>query len=843
MKYLKLRNFAILTLLVGFAFMMGGCAPTPEPEPNDPNGPSSGVIDPSSPDFHRVLVSNELFELGPADTTVRVTVMADCDWSVEGLNYWCRTNPTEGGEGDTVMEISVSANREGEERTATLTFDADAQIKKSITITQRSFVDVTAMQTLFEVTNTGGTFSTEIISDVEWSIAGAPEWITLETAQTDAGECVLTIEVAPNTALQERAAELYFVGEFDAADTLRVVQEGIFVFESNTPREHTSPVVGDTLTVEVLSNVDYTIESSEPWIRLSATEGNAAESATSFRVFVGKNYTEAREGLVSVSAVGMDSVITIRIAQEGSTPASGNNFVRFRFQRTYNPSLPKDVELTIAGDSIVGLVPSLDVDVTGLIPTFSMSNGAQVYVGNMRQQSGKTKQNFTKRVTYTVVAESGEEHEYTVALHRFTGLPILYINTNSGDEIASKTVWEGATYRLDGGLNYEDIPETPLQVKGRGNSSWSTFLKKRSFNMKLEERTEVCGMPKHKRWCLIGNYRDKTLLRNQVAMELGRATQLEWVPRGVQVELVKNGTHRGVYLLSEQIRIDENRVDINKMSVEDTSGEAITGGYVLEVDRYGDSDTHSFKSNYMTGTLYDADNKSLVHVKIPSIEDGNAAQFNYIENHFRQAEEAICNNGGDWSEALSTYIDLGSIIDQWLIYEITATPEPARGPYSFYMYKKQGDTKFYGGPLWDFDFMSFIRTTQNQWVNKTAGWIPFLWECPEFKATVKAHWDMYKADFYDIQSRYIDEQEQYLLHSAEKNWAIHHQNLMDDGRRENGDESLSSTDAIQRLREVLKSRLDWLDTRFQDWGNAGGDATIAPLPGDDSDKNKEDFWN
>jgi hypothetical protein len=159
------------------------------------------------------------------------------------------------------------------------------------------------------------------------------------------------------------------------------------------------------------------------------------------------------------------------------------------------------------------------------------------------------------------------------------------------------------------------------------------------------------------------------------------------------------------------------------------------------------------------------------------------------------------------------------------------------------MYKNQGDTKFYGGPLWDFDFLSFIPSTKNQWVNKTAGWIPFLWDCPEFRATVKAHWDMYKADFYDIQSRYIDEQERYLRKSAEANWAIHHQNLIDDGRRENGDETLSSTEAIQRMREVLKSRLDWLDVRFQDWGNAGGDATIAPLPGDNSDKDKEDFWN
>ncbi|MBR5454406.1 MAG: CotH kinase family protein, partial [Rikenellaceae bacterium] len=527
MKYLKLRDFAILTLLVGFAFAMVGCTePTPEPVPNDPN---SGVIDPSSPDFHRILVSNETFVLGPADTTVSVTVMADCDWSIEGLNYWCRTNPTEGGEGDTVMVISVGANHEDKERTVTLTFDADAQIKKSITITQRSFVDVTAMQTYFEVESAGGTFSTEIISDVEWTIAGAPDWITLQPAQGDGGECVLTLEVAPNTSIESRSAVMYFEGEFDTADTLRVVQSGTFVFESNAPSEHTAPIAGDTLTIEVLSNVDYTISSTQPWIRPSVTEVAAAEQATSFQVYVTKNYLEPREGLVTIAAVGIDSVFTVHIAQEGVVSSAGNSIIRFRFLRSYNPSLSKDVDMTIAGDSIVGVIPDLNVDMTSLVPTFSLSSNAQVYVNNIRQNTGKNKQDFTKRVQYTVVAENGAERVYTVAAHHFTGLPILYINTDSGNEIASKDVWEGATYRLEGGLNFESIPETPLQVKGRGNSSWSTFLKKRSFNMKLEERTEVCGMPEHKRWCLIGNYRDKTLLRNQVAMELGRVTQLEWV--------------------------------------------------------------------------------------------------------------------------------------------------------------------------------------------------------------------------------------------------------------------------------------------------------------------------
>lgn len=834
----------MLTMLVGFAAMMGGCTPPAvEPEP-DNGGDRDTVQTPIDPNVFRVLASPEEFVLSPADTIVTATVTADCEWAIEGLTYWCRVTPDAAGEGRTTIEIQLAANNEGETRTTMLTFDSPAQIRRSITITQRSYMDVTALQTEFEADHLGGTFTTQVVSDREWSIEGAPEWITLRPVQGDKGETSLEIVVARNTSTESRSAEMYFRGEFDTADTLRVTQSGHSDWMVTAPKEHESPIAGDTLSFSVLSNVDYTIQSSEPWIRLSATEGTADPNNTKdFEIYVGENYTALREGFVTITAPSIDSTFVITISQDGTLPSSGCNITSFRFTRSANPGLSKDVELTIVGDSIVGLIPDLGVEMSSLVPSFSCSNRAHVYIGNMRQESGKSKQNFTKRIRYTVVAENGEERVYTVAVRHFTGLPILYINTNSGGEIASKEYWEGATYRLDGGLDFESIPETALQVKGRGNSSWSTFLKKRSYNMKLEEKAELCGMPKHKRWCLISNYRDKTLLRNQVAMELGRVTELEWIPRCVQVELVKNGTHRGTYLLSEQIRIDNDRLDIREMHKDDVQGEAITGGYVLEMDRYGDADTYTFNSKYMTGTIYNPSSKSVVHVKIPSIEDGNDQQFRYIENHFRKAEEAICNNGGDWSEALSTYIDLGTIIDQWLIYEITATPEPARGPYSYYMYKKHGDTKFYGGPLWDFDFLSFIRTTQNQWVNNTAAWIPFLWDCPEFKATVKAHWDMYKSHFYDVQSRYIDEQEQYLLKSAEANWAIHHQNLIDDGRRENGDETLTSTEAIQRMREVLKSRLDWLDTRFRDWANAEADATIKPLPGDNSDKDKEDFWN
>ena len=71
-------------------------------------------------------------------------------------------------------------------------------------------------------------------------------------------------------------------------------------------------------------------------------------------------------------------------------------------------------------------------------------------------------------------------------------------------------------------------------------------------------------MPKHKRWVLLANWMDRTLLRNAVTFETARQI-MDWAPRGRFVELYLNGKHQGNYYLCEQIKPDENRVDIDEI--------------------------------------------------------------------------------------------------------------------------------------------------------------------------------------------------------------------------------------------------------------------------------------
>lgn len=127
----------------------------------------------------------------------------------------------------------------------------------------------------------------------------------------------------------------------------------------------------------------------------------------------------------------------------------------------------------------------------------------------------------------------------------------MVINTPNGKPINSKEDWlKGASvviYNISG----EKETEVATAIKGRGNSTWG--YPKKPYTLKLDSKTSVLGMPKHKRWALLANWMDRTLLRNDVSLELGRRSKaLGWTPDGRFVELILNGKHMGNYYVCEQ---------------------------------------------------------------------------------------------------------------------------------------------------------------------------------------------------------------------------------------------------------------------------------------------------
>ena len=212
-----------------------------------------------------------------------------------------------------------------------------------------------------------------------------------------------------------------------------------------------------------------------------------------------------------------------------------------------------------------------------------VSDKSEHFFGNWEEKDSLTLFRSCTKCKYS-------EEKLNIETLKGAGLPIVEINTVGNAAITSKEDWLDATLTLTGNHCNEEDLFVATEIKGRGNTSWNQ--PKKSYSLKLESKEKVLGMKKHKRWVLIANYSDKTLLRNYVASQMGNNIFNEtWNPSFKPVHLVLNGTYIGVYLIGEQIKIDGNRVNIQSIDEieEDINGDDIVnlddGGFICEVNQ------------------------------------------------------------------------------------------------------------------------------------------------------------------------------------------------------------------------------------------------------------------
>lgn len=376
-----------------------------------------------------------------------------------------------------------------------------------------------------------------------------------------------------------------------------------------------------------------------------------------------------------------------------------------------------------------------------------------------------------------------------------TGLPFVILDTPGGAPITSKTEWmEGATLTIlnpDLSVDYQGT----LSVKGRGNSTWTQFPKK-PYALKLDGKSEILGMPRHKRWCLLANWMDRTMIRNDVAFEISRRTGLDWTPSGRFVELILNGSHVGNYYLCEQIKVDENRVNIASLGKKVTEGEELTGGYLMECDLWYDED---FK---FMSPIHN------VPWQFKDPDEINEAQFNYMYDYVSRFEAALFQDDRYAAREYLDYIEPESFVDWWIVNELAQNSE-INQPKSAYIYKDRGG-KLKAGPVWDFDWGTFVPKDKYNYVAMGQKYyFHRLFQDKEIRRIIKERWNSFKGGLATIPD-YVDAISSTLYASDAINslmWPIN--------RDTNQDETLSYHDAVERLKKAFREKYDWLDSNIQ----------------------------
>lgn len=371
-------------------------------------------------------------------------------------------------------------------------------------------------------------------------------------------------------------------------------------------------------------------------------------------------------------------------------------------------------------------------------------------------------------------------------------LSIISINTENLAPIVSKDDYIDGTFEISGENEGENLVAN-LRIRGRGNSTW--YFPKKPYQIKFDNKENVLGMPKDKKWILLANYSDKTMLRNELAFELSRFSDLDWTPESCFVELFINNEYLGVYQVTQKVEESSNRVNIGD------------NGYLLEVDQLSRLDPDDV---YFETTNY------LFNIKEPNLDFGDN-QYNIIKNYIELTESTLFgDNFTNPIEGYSKYIDVDSFVDWYLINEITKNNDAIFYSSVYLNYVPGGKLKM--GPVWDYDISlgninyNGNETTDGFWI-KNATWYSRLFEDPNFVTKVKSRFNHFYNNRDTFQEQ-INSNSLYLNQSQDRNfykWPILGTYIWP-----NNVYFSTYDEEVIYLKEWLDERLEWLNDNLNE---------------------------
>ena len=417
-------------------------------------------------------------------------------------------------------------------------------------------------------------------------------------------------------------------------------------------------------------------------------------------------------------------------------------------------------------------------------------------------------------------------------------LPQVFINTKEADIVDEPKISSDAIFVTASDTIYNGN----LGIEFRGASSQALFPKK-SYGLETwDENNEdinvsLFGLPEEEDWILYGPYSDKTLMRNILIYDLSRAIG-QYASRTLFVDLTINEAYQGVYVFMEKLKRDSERIAINKLKDDENSGEDLTGGYILKIDKTagnnlgeGYNDLNSFVSQYDPPNAA-MNQKTYFLYEYPDAEDITVAQKTYISTYISDFENALASD--DFLDAdlgYANFIDTDSFIDFFLLNELANNVDGYR--LSTYMHKDKNE-KLKMGPIWDFN-LAFGNAdycnggSTNVWAYKfnercpNDFWlVPFWWDRllqdPDFVSRLKERWIVLRANELS-NTAIIEHMDQYQLELDEsgaaslnfKTWPILGTYIWP-----NNFVGANYDEEVAYLNNWIADRLIWLDDQINE---------------------------
>ncbi len=411
-----------------------------------------------------------------------------------------------------------------------------------------------------------------------------------------------------------------------------------------------------------------------------------------------------------------------------------------------------------------------------------------------------------------------------------SNLPIVVIDTD-GQEILDdpRIVVHMGIIDNDSGINNIDDPlngyDGLISIEIRGSSS--QMFPKKQYALETQDidgenlNVSILGMPEENDWILHAPYSDKSLLRNFLAYELARDMG-RYSSRTRFCELVINGDYKGLYIFMEKIKRDNNRVDISKLNPDETTGDDLTGGYIVKVDKWdGENNDGWWSASPLPeydGTWY--------QYHYPKPDDIVDEQKDYINNYITDFELLLASEAyNDPDAGYYDQVNLESFIDVSLMSEISKNVDAYR--LSAYMYKDKDseDGRLTMGPIWDYNLAFGNADYYDGW--DPAGWqldvelggdpfkIPFwwyrIWDDETFRDAFNQRWQELRQTVFS---------EEYIMNIIDSTIAVIDEAqvrnfqrwpILDEYVWPNAYVGGSYENEIDYLTDWITDRLEWID--------------------------------
>ena len=452
---------------------------------------------------------------------------------------------------------------------------------------------------------------------------------------------------------------------------------------------------------------------------------------------------------------------------------------------TYYLFLPKDVDrtsMTIAFNSTIGSTTASGVTVSD----------------DKLELSG----DFSNITNFTVTTDSGKEIKVTI---KQSDLPSMYITLNGTDLStinggSKDTKYPGNSVMLTG--SDSDLSATGVEIKGRGNATWK--YSKRPYQIKFDSKTEVLGMDKAKKWVLLANYTDASLLRNKISYGLAESLGMEGTPACRSIDLWIDGEFLGSYLICEKIDIASGSVDLNN-----------DNAALVELDNshYQDEEDQS---------IVFSSSKSGAHFVLKENKGDAQTSISIVKDQIDDFETALYSNYKDWNK-IKTYIDPEEFAKYFIVEEYTKNTDAMCS--SAYMYMDGSADILHIGPVWDNDNslgnMNYPDASSVWLVDNTqrgphmVTWYSELMKIPEFKAIVSKIYDEQAKSVITAAVNSVKADGEALSNSADMNF-IRWKQLGKASPAWGSSITFSSTYSgnVNTLSDWMKTRLNYMNSKY-----------------------------